>query len=473
MASRDRDELRNRIVLGFTPFGKSWHVLYFDRKRVDILFFIGASFSDAAKPSLQECERLAREGFEAEVNGKVQRVFVKILTGRFDSPEANEEAGIMGPTAEIGCPRDEIPRSRFGDMQLSAGDLQGARRQPQAMAAIRAHASTLSGTAKSSLLSRHGLRAEGDPFSAAGLAFNPHRQILVEPFHSEAGIVKDRLLPLVFKIVSSQGRVDLGKALSSAPGSPPFALPSSYPNLQNPHHLGSYTHHEALALLSELPYLLRHVLAIRPDRGISRTAIAELSKDEAFGVEMRDPLSVLHLLIQLCEEWARSIVLSSSRGLTDDQLVEMEELSRSSRQMLLEVYQPFAGSLKSDLTRLPNMHIGLHLAESASAVGSARNCSVAADEQRHRECKRLVPHSNNREMDLVFMKDDNIRQGVRWALEGRSSAALTAELRVLREDIPSLFSSIMYAGSSPERLNEAVVQKRRRDGYFSTPVGNE
>ncbi|KAH8927598.1 hypothetical protein BT69DRAFT_765451 [Atractiella rhizophila] len=113
------------------------------------------------------------------------------------------------------------------------------------------------------------------------------------------------------------------------------------------------------------------------------------------------------------------------------------------RHAMLKMFRP----LTDELDKLPNMHLALHLADDARLFSNCLNSSVALDEILHKAPKTLVPHTNFKDIDVAFLKDDNLLQTMRSVLAGGTTEDCPRISRIytaLQHRTPKLFDGYYF-----------------------------
>lgn len=379
--------------------------------------------------------KYARRPFKAIIDDQELNVYVDVICGRFDMPEANSMAGCLAPTAEYGCRMCSVHRSELGDMSISPVTLFKQQRQLGPMQNVRTIASNAGTQAeRKRILAEKGLGADPSPFERVGLPLDPYRQFPVDPSHAIAsGVVKDRfLVPLVEKILSDKAVDAISLAMNKgAKGG--FVMPATYSSVRSIGHVQSYTQHEAVAMVSVLPLVLHTVLPNVKNNGMKSTALKALgkTKDQALSQVIATSVAV-----------SKHIAVALQRDFTEEMYALVDLTARESREQSAALFKPF----KLDYA-FPNMHTGLHLAASARALGNLMNASCAMDEMIHRIAKSTMPHTNNRDVERSFLHTDNLGQALRLVMVNRcpdDPEDWSSALHRLREACPLLFQGYYY-----------------------------
>src|SRR2546430_846050 len=66
---------------------------------------------------------------------------------------------------------------------------------------------------------------------------------------------------------------------------------------------------------------------------------------------------------------------------------------------------------------LPNAHILRHFSSTAKTFGTLQNVSVSLKEMMHGVYKRVIPHTNKKNVEMDLMKRDNTLQALRYILD--------------------------------------------------------
>ena len=66
---------------------------------------------------------------------------------------------------------------------------------------------------------------------------------------------------------------------------------------------------------------------------------------------------------------------------------------------------------------LPNIHVLRHLSSIAANFGTLQNVSVLLKEMIYGVYKRMIPHTNKKNVEIDLMKRDNTLQALRYILD--------------------------------------------------------
>lgn len=66
---------------------------------------------------------------------------------------------------------------------------------------------------------------------------------------------------------------------------------------------------------------------------------------------------------------------------------------------------------------LPNIHVLRHLPSIAMNYGTLQNVSVSLKEMMHGVYKKVIPHTNKKNVEFDLIKRDNILQGLRNVID--------------------------------------------------------
>ena len=69
------------------------------------------------------------------------------------------------------------------------------------------------------------------------------------------------------------------------------------------------------------------------------------------------------------------------------------------------------------ISTLPNIHVLSHLSSIATTFGTLQNVSVSLKEMMHGIYKRIIPHTNKKNVEFDLIKRDNILQGLRYVID--------------------------------------------------------
>ncbi|PKK64614.1 hypothetical protein RhiirC2_97102 [Rhizophagus irregularis] len=76
------------------------------------------------------------------------------------------------------------------------------------------------------------------------------------------------------------------------------------------------------------------------------------------------------------------------------------------------------------ITTLPNIHVLRHLPLIAATYGTLQNVSVSLKEMMHGVYKRMIPHTNKKNVEFNLIKRDNILQGLRYVTDNDYDARI-------------------------------------------------
>ncbi|KDE03314.1 hypothetical protein MVLG_06186 [Microbotryum lychnidis-dioicae p1A1 Lamole] len=297
----DRDRMDNRLVLCFTPHG--------------------IKFDDAVAPVLEEMRRLTTDGFaHKDPSGEDVRVFVKILGGRFDLPEALKNAEVLSHGAECCCRFCGVTKEDYAAM--AAGDINALERKRSQEASVqqRANISAAAPRAQAALRRACGLTGAVPLFEKAGIALDPHRQFPVEPYHLLAGLSGDRVIPAVMAVLSLEGRAIFSRVRTA---NPPYRmevedqrlcelvavgttlLTDLHDPMRRPKKGQTEVTAKSMAMLPNI-HLLQHLLDASQDYGTLLNCIAAL--DEAIHRISKQHVALTNRR-DVCQSFLRHIVI--------------------------------------------------------------------------------------------------------------------------------------------------------------------
>lgn len=414
----------------------------------------GANFYDAFEHSLRQLARHAVVPFEVDLKGRKYDIYLDMTYARFDMPEANSMAGCLSPNAICGCRFCLVTKASLGDMLMSPVELFKSHRQAGAMESIRAEAiEQPTDKACKEQLTRYGLAEKSSPYIRTGVLVDPHSQFPVDVSHANSsGLVKDRfLIPLVEHVLSPAAVDAISKAMARGKAGG-FPMPKSYSSVRSIGHAGSYTQHEAVAMISILPLVLTIIMPSVRNRGIRPKALT--IKAQGSDVVLREVVAVAVLI-------HRHVWLSLQREFTQQMYADLDLTARQCRIALAALLEPFGLDYA-----LPNMHTALHMADSARAVGNLLNASVSIDESVHRLPKGLMSKTNKRDTGSTFIREDNIGQALRLIktskeLDVDQTARFILDLEAV---CPTLLSGYYHDNNIVEVDNEQILDKSVLEG---------
>lgn len=76
------------------------------------------------------------------------------------------------------------------------------------------------------------------------------------------------------------------------------------------------------------------------------------------------------------------------------------------------------------ITTLPNIHVLRHLSSIAATYGTLQNVSVSLKEMMHGVYKRMIPHTNKKNVEFDLIKRDNILQALRYVIDNGYDARI-------------------------------------------------
>lgn len=210
---------------------------------------------------------------------------------------------------------------------------------------------------------------------------------------NQAGMCSRYLNCLVEGILTERGQRRLTSAFDR------FKNPPGWAVLQNPvTHRGSYSFSEVGRMMLIAPFLLATLDPADDIKGSAYSILVNMA--EVIGDASE--ISGLSQPIRVFVEFADHIILCMQKTLSrcDYQLLQQSSIAiRRNSQLIARSYEKVGSSdddpdceLADSLGRLPNVHIGVHLAESARRYVSLGNISSTMGEERHKTSKRDVLH---------------------------------------------------------------------------------
>lgn len=243
---------------------------------------------------------------------------------------------------------------------------------------------------------KHGLLPKDGPWVECFPGLSPFRQFPLDVNHSELKGMCSRYLDLLLEqILNVQGQTAFRQALTV------FANPPGWQAFQNPlTHRKSYGFTELGRLVVISPFLL--------DISVTSSGVRPSAQSVLLGMSTRVDMlpcadgtshKALQNLICVYANMAQHVATCLKSSFSIEELQELNRSSIGVRDSFQRM-TPCYNRLDKDrgintkeaeaLCKLPNVHIGLHLAEVATRYGNLTNVCTTMGEEKHKETKRNV-----------------------------------------------------------------------------------
>lgn len=285
-----------------------------------------------------------------------------------------------------------------------------------------------------------GLLPEESPWIECFPGISPFRQFPLDVNHSELKGMCSRYLDLLLdQVLNAQGQVMYRQALTV------FENPPGWQAFQNPIvHRKSYGFTELGRLIIVTPFLMESSISIL---GIRAQAVAILTKLSA---ESGLPGQPLVFLVQMYARMADHVARCLSTSLSTSQIRAIGESAISIRRAFqgmtpcyhkLDKGRNLITKDADSLSKLPNVHIGLHVEEVAMRYGNLVNVCTTSGEEKHKETKRNVSFiSPGQDPIKQLMQKIQIQRGLTNAAQAsvNDTSYLANLIRKLRETHPKM-----------------------------------
>lgn len=286
---------------------------------------------------------------------------------------------------------------------------------------------------------------------------------IVEYMYADVTGMCSRYLNLLFDgILNGQGQQSFVGVLST------FRNPPDWPALQNPvSHRKSYGFTELGRLVLLCPFLLEAGISPQHIHNKAYEVLADTAKLRQHRLPtLQDQanLTGLNELIYAFVALADHILLALQDSFTLQDYDKLEKSAVAIRvtfQSLARSYEKGSfednnldTSIAESLGRLPNIHVGVHLVESARRYGTLNNVNLTLGEERHKTTKRDILHISQAQEP---MKQLMVKHSVKQALDLVARNAFVEQLPFVtrfphdvERDCPRLYSNAVHCPNQDE-----------------------
>jgi hypothetical protein len=235
---RMRSQLKNWLLLGFTPYGSAFE---------DTIVLIFQQLKDFQFRKLIDLP-----------SGRRIILAIKLLYTCCDMPESNDLEGVKRQSSLKPCRFCLVDKEQLSDVNLCVADLYRMSRYTVQMEKSRLNAKRLPPARRELELRKYGLHIVPSPMVHHGLVFDPYRQTALDADHSELGshgLGKHLLHLTIHVFLSDTGHYAFTKTFRS------FPFPSTWSRLLNPcTHLLKYRFSDTTHMISIGAFLLQRFL---------------------------------------------------------------------------------------------------------------------------------------------------------------------------------------------------------------------
>jgi hypothetical protein len=314
-----------------------------------------------------------------EINGKdiLVNVYLMALTG--DMPQQAANAGLLSHRAITGCRTCYCQQTERADLSYDTV-LKG--RYHFETIHKREIGNKISVTSQRRIFwSKHGLQTEESPLEKLSPALD---LILGRPYdipHSEwKGLGRRIQELLITEILTTSGLQAYQSAFQQ------FPVPAGWPRIQSLKHLKSWSLSEAGRAIILTPLILR---CHSKDSWFKQSYLQHVTLAlEPFQHQPdKTVLSRPELIIRAYGIFAKAVSAVSTATALSESLALIIFQGRQAFQCLMQVMTYTRETSRIAYTKimaLPNVHVGVHLAQFAKEYGTVMNCNVLAGELKHR-----------------------------------------------------------------------------------------
>lgn len=397
---------------------------YSERRKLANVFTLslgphGASLNDVVEAFDSPIQDLDR-GIKLDVNGETEKVCAFAMTLLGDMPQQADNSGFMRHNARMGCRTCFCPKEERGNLQF---DIIGKGRYHYETMKQRQYTEALDNTASKTFTREKGIRLEPSPIAKLCPALDLIQSRAYDAPHSEwRGLGRILQGFLMSTILSKRGASSYLKAFQN------FQFPAGWKRIQSPaFYIWSWSLSEAGRATLLTPLILRSQAKMDWFRlpfvqAAASTMVIETSPlraiVKAFGLIARSNTmvgsqryinpDVLHEYVIEARRAYQELIACGGRAAKghghdhdsgsedgDDLLDEILSDEQSDQEGILNSHiQPIPKVIRKGkerartklekLAMLPNVHVGLHLADNAREYATVMNSNVLTGELKHK-----------------------------------------------------------------------------------------
>ncbi|PKC65188.1 hypothetical protein RhiirA1_515098 [Rhizophagus irregularis] len=380
MSRELRKKLRNHFLIGFVPFG--------------------GEFEDTIEEFISDMKEL-QNGIPMMIKDEQVWISAGFGMGTADLPQGNDMAGIKRHNAEYGCRTCKVSQSQLSDADFDI--FQNGRYHHLTSRIYDEIKTARNSTTKKNIAQEYGLCL--NPNILDDLARDHHLQTPQDPFHCLAGLAC-RLLDHLFNHELERSGLD---ALHSTWLI--FEMPRNWKRIQSPiTHLDSYWMSDSLRLVMIMPFILSRCLNTTQ---LKQCFVITVKNN----FELTNSRQVKAVIVKTWSLFARLCAKVFANVFHKSDYQALDQLVIKLTRILNKIYPDM-------ITTLPNIHVLRHLPLIAATYGTLQNVSVSLKEMMHGVYKRMIPHTNKKNVEFDLIKRDNILQGLRYVIDNGYDARI-------------------------------------------------
>ncbi|CAG8712801.1 4980_t:CDS:2 [Rhizophagus irregularis] len=188
-------------------------------------------------------------------------------------------------------------------------------------------------------------------------------------------------------------------------------MPRNWKRIQSPiTHLDSYWMSDSLRLVMIMPFILSRCLNTTQ---LKQCFVITVKNN----FELTNSRQVKAVIVKTWSLFARLYAKVFANVFHKSDYQALDQLVIKLTRILNKIYPDM-------ITTLPNIHVLQHLPLIAATYGTLQNVSVSLKEMMHGVYKRMIPHTNKKNVEFDLIKRDNILQGLRYVIDNGYNARI-------------------------------------------------
>ncbi|PKB94651.1 hypothetical protein RhiirA5_438319 [Rhizophagus irregularis] len=188
-------------------------------------------------------------------------------------------------------------------------------------------------------------------------------------------------------------------------------MPRNWKRIQSPiTHLDSYWMSDSLRLVMIMPFILSRCLNTTQ---LKQCFVITVKNN----FELTNSRQVKAVIVKTWSLFARLCAKVFANVFHKSDYQALDQLVIKLTRILNKIYPDM-------ITTLPNIHVLRHLPLIAATYGTLQNVSVSLKEMMHGVYKRMIPHTNKKNVEFDLIKRDNILQGLRYVIDNGYDARI-------------------------------------------------
>ncbi|EXX57446.1 hypothetical protein RirG_207140 [Rhizophagus irregularis DAOM 197198w] len=290
--------------------------------------------------------------------------------GTADLPQGNDIAGIKRHNAEYGCRTCKVSQSQLSDADFDI--FQNGRYHHLTSRIYDEIKTARNSTTKKNIAQEY------------GLCLNPN---ILDDLAQKSGLDALHSTWLIFE------------------------MPRNWKRIQSPiTHLDSYWMSDSLRLVMIMPFILSRCLNTTQ---LKQCFVITVKNN----FELTNSRQVKAVIVKTWSLFARLYAKVFANVFHKSDYQALDQLVIKLTRILNKIYPDM-------ITTLPNIHVLQHLPLIAATYGTLQNVSVSLKEMMHGVYKRMIPHTNKKNVEFDLIKRDNILQGLRYVIDNGYNARI-------------------------------------------------